>query len=140
MKKNIFYFTLLLTLFSCEPRVKLDEAQWDLEAEISDIFMYTWQQSEVTLSDGTKVVDTKKVTVSSAYDVDSDNAIITLTVPLNVDRSSVSCYFYYTGESIEPLDESPELVKLLNWSGNSYKYRVNTAGEFFKDWTVNIVQ
>ncbi|MCT4648514.1 MAG: hypothetical protein N4A74_26235 [Carboxylicivirga sp.] len=138
MKKIIFLTIAVLGLIACEPRIEMDRSQWDLEAEITDVFVYTWQQDEVTLPDGSKVMGTKKVTVSSAYDVDSENATITITLKDGTERSQLSAYFYHTGKAIEPLDNSPKLGELADWSSDTYKYRVVTEGKLYKDWVVTI--
>lgn len=138
MKRIILFVFTALCMFACEPRVEMDRAQWELEAEITNAFIYTWEQKEVELPDGTKIMATTKVTVSSDYDVDSENATIEITLKDGVDRTALSAYFYHTGKEIKPLDNAPALGELKNWSANTYKYRVLTEGELYKDWTINI--
>ncbi|MCT4591262.1 MAG: hypothetical protein N4A71_25815 [Carboxylicivirga sp.] len=138
MKEYIIFIIAMVAFVACEPRIDLDKGQWDMEAEITDVFVYTLEQSEITLPDGSKVMGTTKVTVSSAYDVDSENATITITLKDGTERSQLSAYFYHTGKAIEPLDNSPKLGELADWSSDTYKYRVVTEGKLYKDWVVTI--
>ncbi|TKG95464.1 hypothetical protein EYV94_08460 [Puteibacter caeruleilacunae] len=138
MKKYLIFLFAVLSFVACEPRIDLDESQWENNAEITDMFVYRLQVDQVELKDATDGV--KKVTVSTNYEVDSEAATVTITIPADVDRSALSCYIYHTGESITPLEDSPKPGVLMDWSANTYKYRVNTAGKEFKDWTINIVE
>ncbi|MCT4643690.1 MAG: hypothetical protein N4A74_01790, partial [Carboxylicivirga sp.] len=99
MKEYIIFIIAMVAFVACEPRIDLDKGQWDMEAEITDVFVYTLEQSEITLPDGSKVMGTTKVTVSSAYDVDSENATITITLKDGTERSQLSAYFYHTGKA-----------------------------------------
>ncbi|MCL3780764.1 hypothetical protein EMN47_10260 [Prolixibacteraceae bacterium JC049] len=140
MKRYLLILTALVSLIACEPRIELDESQWENKAEITNMFIYRMQVDEVELSDGTKTKGVKKVTVSTKYEVDSDAATVTITLPADVDRSALSCYIYHTGESITPLENAPVPGELSDWSSNSYKFRVNTVGAEYKDWTINIIE
>lgn len=138
MKKIILYMMVLFAVVACEPRIGLDETQWDMSAEITDMFIYRLQQDEIELADGSKVMGTKKVTVSSGYEVDSENATVEITLKPETDRTALSCYIYHTGKSVEPVDGTPTPGILADWSASSYKFRIYQADGEFKEWTVTI--
>lgn len=135
MKNLSILIGILLAITSCDPRVEMDFSQWEMEAEITDVFIYMLQQDNVDLPDDTSVDGTKKVTVSESYDVDSGAATVTMTLKEGTDRSKLSIYIYHTGNGIVPLENSPEPGVLADWSSNTYKYRVTTESDLSKDWT-----
>ncbi|MGQ1786116.1 MULTISPECIES: DUF5018-related domain-containing protein [unclassified Saccharicrinis] len=148
--KNIikfgFIFLFMASLFSCDPRIEMDMAQWGDNAFINNVQLFKLETKDgVKLEeyyvDETTVTGTRKVTVSSGTAVIDEDAF-TATVTLNAGETFTGIGFliYHYGTKVEPLNGAPVAGIINDLSAGSFTYRVHSADGTTHDWTINVVQ
>ena len=143
---KIFLFISLISLSSCLES-GLDELPAYDTAEITDV--YFEYRYEVTRSDGVRDIKYLRMT-NAKREINAAGAVtMEIRVPAasgtfteeeraKVSLSNIVCYCYIsTAANIEPIDGSPKLGTIGNFS-SAVKYKVTAAdGKTTKQWTIS---
>ena len=141
---KIFFISIVTgcLLFSCEPRIDFDMGQWGDNAFITDVLLFTLQEEEHQLQEYYENEETttgiRRQFVNTTSAIDNDAAIVSVSVPAATDLTNVGLIIRHTAEKIEPLDGAPAAGYLDDFSSGSYKYRLTSADNTVRDWTINI--
>ncbi|WP_372774764.1 hypothetical protein [Mangrovibacterium sp.] len=148
--KNIiqlgFILFMLASLYSCEPRIEMDMAEWGDHAYINNVQLFKLETKDgVKLEeyyvDETTVTGTRQITVSSGTAVIDDvNFTATVTLKAGESFTGIGFLFYHYGTKVEPLNGAPVAGIINDLSAASFQYRVYSADGTTHDWTINIVQ
>ncbi len=141
-----FIFLLLASLYSCEPRIEMDMAQWGDQAFITNVQLFKLETKdgnklEEYYVDETTVTGTRQITVSTGTAV-VDNTNFTVTVKLKATETytGIGLLIYHYGTKVEPLDGAPVAGIINDLSAASFKYRVYSADGTTHDWTIIITK
>lgn len=141
-----FFLLIVLSLYSCDPRIEMDMDQWGDNAFINNVQLFKLETKDgVKLEeyyvDGTTVTGTRRVTVSSGTAV-IDEANYTATVTLKAGESFeyIGLLIYHYGTKVEPLNGAPVAGVINDLSDGAFQYRVYSADGTTHDWTIYIVQ
>ena len=146
MKKifQIFIFSLVISsLFSCEPRIKMDMTQWGDHSLIDNVRIFTLnsqdQQLQEYFTNGMTTPARQRVYVSNGNAViDAIASKATISVNATADITKVGIEFYHQGTRIEPLNGAPIAGILKDFSAKQFVYRVFSADGKVRDWTIII--
>lgn len=136
-----FIVVLLASLYSCEPRIEMDMAQWGDNAFINNVQLFKLETKDgVKLEeyyvDETTVTGTRQIVVSVGTAV-IDEAAYTVTVKLKAGETFTGIGFliYHYGTKVEPLNGAPVAGIINDLSAGSFTYRVHSADGTTHDWT-----
>lgn len=141
-----FIFLLLVSFYSCQPRIEMDMAQWGDTAFINNVQLFKLETKDgVKLEeyyvDETTVTGTRKIVVSSGTAViDEVNYTATVTLKSGESMNYIGLMIYHYGTKVEPLNGAPVAGIVNDLSAGSFTYRVYSADGTTHDWLINIVQ
>ena len=147
MKKNLiklFILSLVVNLlFSCDPRIEMDLAQWGDHAKIDNVRIFTLNAADHQLQEyftnGLTTPARQRVYVSVGNAViDATTYTATISVNATANLSKVGIEFYHQGTKIEPLNGAPIAGILNDFSAKQFVYRVYSADGTIRDWTIII--
>lgn len=141
-----FLLLILVSLYSCQPRIEMDMAQWGDNAMINNVQLFKLETKDgVKLEeyyvDETTLTGTRKIVVSSGTAV-IDETTFTATVTLKAGETftGIGILIYQYGTKVEPINGAPVAGIINDLSAASFQYRVYSADGTTHDWTINIVQ
>lgn len=141
-----FLLVILVSLYSCEPRIEMDMAQWGDNSNINNIQIFKLEtQDGVKLEeyyvDETTLTGTRRVVVSSgAATVDEDSHSVTVNLKAGETITGLGFLIYHYGTKVEPLNDAPIAGIINDLSTGPYTYRVYSADGSHTDWTVIVNQ
>lgn len=150
MKYSIKIITVLslmvFALFSCQPRIDLDEGQWGDHAFIEEVLIFIIEEEEHELQEyyenGETTTGIRRQFLNTSSDISDDESSLTgsvvVTVPNGTDLSNIGIVIRHTAKSVEPLNGSPEAGYLNDFSGGPFSYRIVSADGTERDYTVTI--
>ena len=127
-----------------------EDLEYSADCDITNVsFEHRWAVESVKVP-GIWTLYFKDLTVKKT--IDNDNATVTVDISVpTVDKSfpeeerakvsltSLACSFIVShAASVRPLDNAPALGTLADFSGKTFKYRVQSASGAYKDWTIEI--
>ena len=137
---------LLAAIYSCEPRIEMDMAQWGDHAYLDNVQLFTLQvEDSVKLVEwyesGQVVTGVRQIIISKGNAV-TDSAAFTTTVTLKPGESldMAGFIFYHHATHIEPLEGAPKAGVISDLNGGPFKYRLYSADGSEHDWTIYIEQ
>ncbi|MFV0592041.1 MAG: DUF5018-related domain-containing protein [Draconibacterium sp.] len=137
---SLFFISVLI--FSCSPRIDLDEGQWGDQAFLTDVKLFIYSEEDHSLEEaengGDNVTGIQRKFLSTTSVVDNDAAMVNITVPNGTDLTNVGIIFRHTAKIIEPLNGAPVAGYIDDFSNSPYSYRVISADGTERDWTIVI--
>jgi predicted aspartyl protease len=151
MKKIKYIGGLLLMIVALTSCLKknLEPSNYAMLNAISDVqFEYRWT---VKNAGGVDVLKFQAITVAKTIDATAKTVTVALTVPAattgdfnaavraNVTRANLASFFFVsTGASVKPLNNSPVLGTVGDFSADNYQYQIISASGDIVVWTINI--
>ena len=139
-------FLILMSLYSCDPRIDMDMEEWGDTAFINNVQLFKLETKdgiklEEYYVDGTTVTGTRQVVVSTGTPI-IDEATYTVTVKLKATESftGIGVLIYHFGTKVEPINGAPVAGSINDLSAASFQYKVFSADGSEHDWTINIVK
>ena len=147
MKNNILILLILASvgiLFSCQPRIELDEGQWGDTAFITNVNIFTLQMAEHELQEyyenGELTPARRRLFISSGNaEIENENFTATVRVPATADLTRAGVVIYHQSMRVEPVDDAPAAGILTDLSNGQFVYKLVSADGSSHDWLINIV-
>jgi hypothetical protein len=147
MKNNILILLILASvgiLFSCQPRIELDEGQWGDTAFITNVNIFTLQMADHELQEyyenGELTPARRRLFISTGNaDIENENFTATVRVPATADLTRAGIVIYHQSVRVEPVGDSPVAGILTDLSERQFVYTLVSADGTTHDWLINIV-
>jgi hypothetical protein len=147
MKNNILILLILASvgiLFSCQPRIELDEGQWGDTAFITNVNIFTLQMADHELQEyyenGELTPARRRLFISSGNaEIENENFTATVRVPATADLTRAGIVIYHQSVRVEPVGDSPVAGILTDLSEGQFVYTLVSADGTTHDWLINIV-
>lgn len=147
MKNNILILLILASvgiLFSCQPRIELDEGQWGDTAFITNVNIFTLQMADHELQEyyesGELTPARRRLFISSGNaEIENENFTATVRVPATADLTRAGIVIYHQSVRVEPVGDSPVAGILTDLSERQFVYTLVSADGTTHDWLINIV-
>lgn len=151
MKKLAYILAVMVLPFLFTSCLSEDEdVEYSTECEITSVaFEHRWAVESEKVP-GIWTLYFKDLDVKKTIDDEQGIIVVDITVPA-VDKSfpeeernkvsltSLACSFNVShAASVRPLDNAPSLGTLADFSGKTFKYRVQSASGAYKDWVIRI--
>jgi hypothetical protein len=147
MKNNILKLLILASvgiLFSCQPRIELDEGQWGDTAFITNVNIFTLQMADHELQEyyenGELTPARRRLFISTGNAaIENENFTATVRVPATADLTRAGIVIYHQSVRVEPVGDSPVAGILTDLSERQFVYTLVSADGTTHDWLINIV-
>lgn len=151
MKKFAYILAVIVLPFLFASCLSGDEdIEYSTECEITSVsFEHRWAVESEKVP-GIWTLYFKDLDVTKKIDKETGVVTLDIMVP-NADKSfpeserdkvslsSLACSFFVSNAaSVRPLDGAPALGTLADFSGKTFKYRVQSAAGAYKDWEIRI--
>jgi len=144
MKKLGFIIIILgigiVWLSSCQPRIEMDFAQWGDHAYIDKVNVFDYTEADHKLQEYyTDEQLTKGIRVhviSSNTVIDSTAAKAVVSVPSTTDLTKIGLFLNHRAVKVLPIDGAPKLGYVSDFSHGPYKYKLISADETERVWTI----
>ncbi len=142
-----FIFLIIAVVSSCtKPRIELDLGQWGDHAFLNNVQLFKLNiDDSAHLADwymyGNSVTGVRQVIISQGNAaIDSLNFTATVRLMPGNSLDKAGFLFYFLGNRIEPLNDSPKAGIVTDLKKGTFTYRVHSADGTNHDWKVNIKQ